>query len=131
MKFVICPVQILHIFATGFSYLLYTTRQGIFETIQFREFRFLISDSVEYNFCGFYLMIGMLQCIHAELQYYGTNQLQLKWHTRVLSCERVCLHVLHVTTCVSNIIITNLQPVSMNFMFPHPFLKSSAHVERC
>ena len=69
MKSVIFPVQILHIFATGFSYLLYTIRQGIFETIQFREFRFVISDSVEYKFCGFYLMIGMLQCIHAELQY--------------------------------------------------------------
>ena len=69
MKSVICPVQILRMFATGFIYLLYTMRQGIFETIQFCEFRFVISGSVEYNFCGFYLMIGMLQCIHAELQY--------------------------------------------------------------
>ena len=51
---------------------------------------------------------------------YGTNQLQLKWHTRVLSCERMCLRVPHITTRVSNIIITNLQPLSINFMFPLP-----------
>ena len=63
--------------------------------------------------------------------YYGTNQLQLKWHTRVLSCERVCLCVPHVqlhASPISIIIITNLQPLSINFMFSHPFLKSSAHL---
>ena len=52
---------------------------------------------------------------------------------RVLSCEHVCLRVLHVATRVSNIIllITNLQPLSINFMFPYPFSQSSAHAETC
>ena len=58
----------------------------------------------------------------------------LKRHTGVLSCERVRFRVPHVSTHVyfhSNIIIINLQPLSINFMFAYSFCQSSAHSERC
>ena len=57
-----------------------------------------------------------------------TSYVQLKWDTHVLLCEPICLRV---PTCVSNIIITNLQPLSINFLFPYPFTQSSTHAERC
>ena len=53
---------------------------------------------------------------------YATNQLKIKWDTCVLSCERMCLCVPHIATRVSNIIIRNLQPLSINFVLPYPFL---------
>ena len=67
---------------------------------------------------------------------YGTNQLQLERDMHVLSCECICvrLRVPHVAKCVSfhsNIIITNLQLLSINFMFLYPFSQSSAPAKRC
>ena len=59
---------------------------------------------------------------------YSTNHVKLKQYRRVFSCERVCLRIPHGATCVSNTIITNLHPLSINFMFPYPFCQSSAQM---
>ena len=76
--------------------------------------------------------------ILSDLVTYGTNQLQLKCHTRVLLCEHTRAHecvrssVPHVSTHVyfcSNIIIINLHPLSINFMVPYPFCQSSVHAK--
>ena len=66
-----------------------------------------------------------------EFKSYSTNQLQLKRDTRVLSYECVHLRVPHIATRISNIIITDLQPLFITFMFPYPFSQLSAHAERC
>ena len=69
-----------------------------------------------------------------------TSYVQLKWNTRVLSCKTAkrvlstCHHtLLHASPFVAIliIIITNLQPLSIDYIFLYSFCRPSEHAKQC